>query len=131
MRSCPFVVLVVICMPFASSFHICFLLSWSWVRKFRNLIECNLLSFPKGCTDFTLFYIYESVGRKTPYKKLMVIMRSYVYKYNKDKPWKFLVKKAILVTLQTYRLRSIIWNFEKWNKMQRSSSEYSSKEKKW
>ena len=58
-------------------------------------------------------------------------MRSYVYKYNKDKPWKFLVKKAILVTLQTYRLRSIIWNFEKWNKMQRSSSEYSSKEKKW
>ena len=51
----------------------------------------------------------ENLDIKNCIKNLMIVMPSYFYKAIKDKTWKTVVKKAILVTSQTYKLHSKLY----------------------
>ena len=72
--------------------------------------------------EFMLYFIsiiawVENVHIKNCNKNLMIIMPSYFYKEIKDKTWNSSVKKTILVTSQTYRLRSTLYWCFHWIKV--------------
>ena len=79
--------------------------------------KCSKKSIFKIMEELMLYFIsfrgwVENLHIQNCIKNLMVMMPSSFYKTIKDKTWKSSVKKAILVTLQTYKLYSTLyWGF--------------------
>ena len=74
-----------ICLPFACPFHVCFLLGWSWVWKFRVIINFGLHCSLRVSLIFNFISIkgwVENLYINNYIKNLMAVMTNYFYRDN-------------------------------------------------